>query len=104
MGVVRAGILFTAIVGISVFFAFTKANPFSNPYELKAVFQSSMNLKKGTSQVRIAGIEVGRVKKTEPLEGRRTGALVTMQLEKSGLPIHQDAQLKIRPQLFLEGN
>ena len=104
MGVVRAGILFTAIVGISVFFAFTKANPFSNPYELKAVFQSSMNLKKKTSQVRIAGIEVGRVKKTEPLEGRRTGALVTMELEKSGLPIHQDAQLKIRPQLFLEGN
>src|SRR5215212_795597 len=104
MGVVRAGLLFVAIVGTAVFFGFTKLNPFTNPYELKAVFQSSMNLKKYTSQVRIAGVEVGRVKKIEPLEGRKTGALVTMYVEKSGLPVHSDAQLKIRQQLFLEGN
>jgi len=104
MGIVRAGLLFTAIVGVAVFFGFTKLNPFSNPYELKAVFPSAMNLKKQTSQVRIAGIEVGRVSNIEPLEGRRVGAIVTMQLEKSGLPVHSDAQLKIRQQLFLEGN
>jgi phospholipid/cholesterol/gamma-HCH transport system substrate-binding protein len=104
IGVVRAGALFAAITAVAVFFAFTKMNPFSNPYELKAVFQSSMNLKKQTSQVRIAGVEVGRVAKIEPLQGRATGALVTMQIERSGLPIHSDAQLKIRQQLFLEGN
>src|SRR5919199_5009485 len=104
MGPVRAGLLFVSIIGVAVFFGFTKLNPFSNPFELKAVFQSSMNLKKYTSQVRIAGIEVGRVEKIEPLQGRKTGALVTMYIEKSGLPIHSDAQLKIRQQLFLEGN
>jgi len=104
MGVVRAGLLFVSIVSVAVFFGFTKLNPFSNPYELQAVFQSSMNLKKQTSQVRIAGVEVGRISKIEPLAGRKTGALVTMYVEKSGLPIHADAQLKIRQQLFLEGN
>ena len=104
MGVVRAGGLFLAIVLTAVFFGFTKENPFSNPYEMKLAFKSSMNLKPWTSQVRIAGIEVGRVTKTEPLYGRNTGALVTVHIERSGLPVHEDASAKIRQQLFLEGN
>lgn len=104
MSVVRAGILFVAIVGVFSFFGFTKANPFSNHFELQAQFQNAKNLKKGTSEVRIAGIEVGRIKAVEPLSKDSPGALVTMEIEKSGLPIHDDAQLKVRPLLFLEGN
>ena len=34
----------------------------------------------------------------------RRWAMITMQIDDSGLPIHRDATLKIRPRLFLEGN
>ena len=56
--------------------------------------------------MRIAGVEVGKVKKVEAVEGGKAGgaAIVTMELKKSALPIHEDAQLKIRPRVFLEGN
>jgi phospholipid/cholesterol/gamma-HCH transport system substrate-binding protein len=104
MSVLRAGLMFVALVGTFSFFAFTKLNPFSNHFELKAQFENARNLKVKTSEVRIAGIEVGRVKSVEPLGKDTPGALVTMEVEKSGLPIHEDAEIKIRPQLFLEGN
>ncbi len=35
----RAGILALVIVGLFTYFGFTKANPFANPYEFKAVVQ-----------------------------------------------------------------
>ncbi|MBA3311145.1 MAG: MCE family protein [Nocardioidaceae bacterium] len=104
MSPVRAGMLFVAIVGVFVFFGFSKVNPFSNHFELKAQFQSAQNLKNKKSEVRIAGVEVGRIKSVESLSADSPGALVTMEIEKSGLPIHSDAELKVRPLLFLEGN
>ena len=53
--------------------------------------------------MRIAGVEVGKVKKIEPLEGTNA-AVLTMELKKTALPIHADATAKIRPRIFLEGN
>ena len=38
MSVVRAGLLFVTIVAVAVFFGFTKMNPFSNHFQLKAQF------------------------------------------------------------------
>jgi hypothetical protein len=43
------------------------------------------------------------VKEVKPL-GDGKGAQVTMEIQKTGLPIHTDAQMKIRPRIFLEGN
>jgi ABC-type transporter Mla subunit MlaD len=54
--------------------------------------------------VRIAGINVGKVKKIEGLGKGRTGALITMEFEDKGLPIKEDATFKVRPRIFLEGN
>ena len=54
--------------------------------------------------MRIAGIEVGKVKKVESMGDGSGLAKVTMEIEKSGLPIKRDAQLKVRSRLFLEGN
>ncbi|HMJ94717.1 MAG TPA: MlaD family protein, partial [Thermoleophilaceae bacterium] len=62
----RAGILALVIVGLFAYFGFTKANPFANPYEFKAAFNDVNNLKRN-SPVRIAGVEVGKVKKVEPI-------------------------------------
>ena len=67
-----------------------------------AVFQSANSLRVN-SPVRIAGVAVGKVKAVKPKEGTDE-ALVTMEIKKNGLPIHEDATAKIRPRIFLEGN
>jgi phospholipid/cholesterol/gamma-HCH transport system substrate-binding protein len=99
----RAGLLALVLLGVLTYFGFTKANPFANPYEFDAVFRTASNLQPN-SPVRIAGLDIGKVKSVEPVDGDTEGARVTMELEEKGLPIHEDAQLKIRPRIFLEGN
>jgi phospholipid/cholesterol/gamma-HCH transport system substrate-binding protein len=99
----RAGVLALVVVGLLTYFGFSKANPFSNPYEFKAVFNDVNNLKP-KSPVRIAGVEVGKVLKVEPVKDGKGAAQVTMQMKEAGLPIKRDAELKIRPRIFLEGN
>ena len=99
----RAGVLALVLVGLCTYFGFTKANPFANPYEFKAVFNDVNNLKP-KSPVRIAGVEVGKVVKVEPVTDGKGAAEVTMEIEDKGLPIKEDAELKIRPRIFLEGN
>jgi phospholipid/cholesterol/gamma-HCH transport system substrate-binding protein len=99
----RAGILALVVVALFAYFGFSKSNPFSNPYEFKAVFNDVNNLKP-KSPVRIAGVEVGKVLKVEPVESGKGAAEVTMQVEDRGLPIKKDAELKVRPRIFLEGN
>jgi phospholipid/cholesterol/gamma-HCH transport system substrate-binding protein len=98
-----AGGIALGLMVLAVFFAFTKANPFSSKYELIAVFESANNLAE-RSPVRIAGVEVGKVKKVEPMGDGSGLARVTMEIEERGLPIKRDAHLKIRSRLFLEGN
>src|SRR3954469_2459428 len=97
----KAGMVAIVIIVVAVFFGFSRANPFHHPYQLKAAFASANNLKT-RAPVRVAGVTVGEVKKVEPIKGG--GAMVTMAIEKSGLPIKKDAQLKVRPRIFLEGN
>jgi virulence factor Mce-like protein len=104
----RAGLVAILVVVIACYFAFEKHVPFlTHHYQLKAVFQNATNLRT-SSPVRIAGVNVGTVtsvKTYKDQNGTATGAaLVTMSLNKNGLPIHSDATLKIRPKLFLEGN
>ena len=96
------GLVALTIAAVAVFFGFTKSNPFANPHEIKAAFKNVNDLKP-RSPVRIAGVNVGKVKKIEPMEGGR-GAVVTMEIKKEGLPLHDDAQAKVRPRIFLEGN
>ena len=99
---VAAGIVLILLVAVAAYIAFTKNNPFANPYELRAVFKHAHEIKP-RSPVRIAGVRVGKVTSIKALPDRRM-ALVTMEIEEKGLPIKRDAQLKIRPRLFLEGN
>ena len=63
----RAGVLALVIVSLFAYFGFSKNNPFANPYEFKAVFNDTNNLKP-KSPVRIAGVDVGKVLKVEPVE------------------------------------
>jgi len=102
MSVFKAGILAITTLVLLAYFGFTKANPFANPYELKAMFRDVESLKT-RSPVRIAGVEVGKVTKVEPKDGGGA-AEVTMELEDDALPLHEDARLQIRSRIFLEGN
>jgi len=98
-----AGLIAVLVVGLGTFFAFTKANPFASPYELEAVFANANRVAE-RSPVRIAGVNVGEVTSVEAVEKGTGYARVKMEISDEGLPIHQDAQLKVRSRLFLEGN
>ncbi len=97
---VRFALVLLLIVIVGVYFGFTKHLPFKHGYQLKAQFNSAVNIH-SKSPVRIAGVDVGKVTSIQR-EGN-TG-LVTMEIENKGLPIHEDASVKIRPRIFLEGN
>ncbi len=93
------------VIGVIVFLAavyagFTKKVPFVEGYRVTAVVQSSNQLR-GGSPVRIAGVDVGKVVGLE--HGPGTTALVTLELADRARPIHTDAEIRIRPRLFLEG-
>jgi ABC-type transporter Mla subunit MlaD len=96
----RVAIIAIVLLVIGTYFAWTKELPFQNPYELRAVFSNAVNIR-ADSPVRIAGVNVGKV-----TGSRRVGeaAEVTFTVDDEGRPIHEDAEVEIRPRIFLEGN
>ena len=103
MSPVAAGLLTLVVLCVVVYFGFTKAIPFRHHYTVSAVFGSANNIRPG-SPVRVAGVNVGKVTGVGHVEDGRQAAIVTMRIDKEGLPIHRDATFKIRPRIFLEGN
>jgi phospholipid/cholesterol/gamma-HCH transport system substrate-binding protein len=101
-GPFKAGVIALVVILLLTAWGFTRLNPFKSTFELRGTFASANNLQP-KSPVRIAGVNVGAVKEVKSL-GDGKGALVTMEIEKMGLPIHEDAEMKIRPRIFLEGN
>jgi ABC-type transporter Mla subunit MlaD len=106
----RNALILIALVVIGVYLAWTKSIPFQSHYELKAVFANAANIRKD-SPVRIAGVNVGKVENVRSVcsNGGTDGCAsnyseVTFTVDDSGRPIHSDAQIEIRPRIFLEGN
>ena len=97
-----AGMIGIVILVLAVYAAFIHKYPWQNPFELKATFSNANNLALN-SPVRIAGVNAGKVTKIETKQGS-SASVVTMSLNDNALPIHKDAQAKIRPRIFLEGN
>ena len=97
-----AGAILIVLIAILCFIAFSPSLPFSSPFQLKAVVQNAANIQP-RSPVRIAGVNVGEVKDVAR-QGDSTASVITMNIEDKGLPIYQDAQIKVRPRIFLEGN
>lgn len=92
------------VIAIAVYLVFGGPIPFrSSPFVLRAVFTANTNLHI-PSPVRIAGVDVGTVTGVRRIGGRGDAGVVTMRIDKSGLPIHSDATAAIRSRLFLEGN
>lgn len=118
------GLVLVIVVAIASLLAFTKQLPWGDKFEVQAVFASAQSLRPD-SPVRIAGVEVGKVTKVEPLANAepdqqtaqtsgdpaladpspgQQAAVVTMELDDNAMPVHSDASFKLRPRLFLEGN
>ena len=121
------GLGLVIVLAAASYMAFAKKLPWSHEFTIKAVFSSAQSLRT-SSPVRIAGVNVGKVVKVEPLVGAEadeataqasgspaaatsgsgpTGeqaAIVTMEVQSNALPLREDATFKLRPRLFLEGN
>jgi phospholipid/cholesterol/gamma-HCH transport system substrate-binding protein len=96
------GAITLIVVCLAAFFGFTKHVPFTHGFRVNAVFESANSIRKN-SPVRIAGVNVGKVTRIAGKPGT-DAAVVTMEIDKKGLPLHKDATMKIRPRIFLEGN
>jgi len=103
ISLVQVGVLGLILAVAVTYFGFTKALPFRDHFEVRAVFASANNIKPN-SAVRIAGVNVGKVVAVEHGTDGRNDAVVTMRMERKGLSLHDDATFKIRPRIFLEGN
>jgi phospholipid/cholesterol/gamma-HCH transport system substrate-binding protein len=99
----KAGLIALVVVIVGCYLGFTKSIPFKSQFLIKADFRSSNQIKPH-SPVRIAGVQVGEVKKVQPTSPGADSAVVTMSISDNGRPIHADATAKIRPRIFLEGN
>jgi phospholipid/cholesterol/gamma-HCH transport system substrate-binding protein len=99
---VKVGLLVLVGIVAVTYFAFSKHVPFTHGFRVKAVFESANSIRTN-SPVRIAGVNVGKVTAIARQPGTDT-AIVTMELDDRGLPLHKDATAKIRPRIFLEGN
>jgi phospholipid/cholesterol/gamma-HCH transport system substrate-binding protein len=100
---VTVAIITIVVLTIVTYLAFTKQIPFKSKYTIDAVVQSANQLK-ADSFVRIAGVNVGKVTKVEPVGKGEQAARVTMEITEKGRPIHKDATLKVRPRIVFEGN
>jgi phospholipid/cholesterol/gamma-HCH transport system substrate-binding protein len=98
------GLLVLILAGILAYGGFSKHVPFTHGFRVNAVFENANNVRPN-SPVRIAGVNIGKVKKVTAYKGGDGNmSLVTMEIDKAGLPIHKDATMKVRPRIFLEGN
>ena len=100
---VWAGLIALVVIVVATYFAFARELPWSDHYEVKVHFEESVNVKE-RQPVRIAGVDVGKVVKVEHADPPKRLVEVTVRIEDEGRPIHEDAQVKIRPRIFLEGN
>jgi phospholipid/cholesterol/gamma-HCH transport system substrate-binding protein len=99
----QAGLIGLLLIAVLAYLGFSKDIPFTRPFQLEAVFENAPPIQEGTA-VRIAGVDVGKVSTVESLGGDSPGVRVVMKLEDSALPIHENAEIKARPRIFLEGN
>jgi virulence factor Mce-like protein len=99
-----AGIIAVVVIAVAVYATFGGSTPFAgSPFVLKAVFTSETQLHI-PSPVRIAGVDVGQVTAVHRVGDGSQVAVITMDINRQGLPIHADATAGIQSRIFLEGN
>ena len=97
------GIVVLALILLFVYYVFARPDPFADRFKLRAVVTSVTGVTPGITPVRIGGVDVGEVSAVRSFRGSRR-SIVTLELDDEALPVHADAEVKMRPRLFLEGN
>jgi phospholipid/cholesterol/gamma-HCH transport system substrate-binding protein len=82
------------------FYAFNQGLPFGHRFTLSAEVRNSYNVR-GGDPIRIDGVDEGQV---QGVSAAGRFSRITFTLDRSALPIHQDATVRIRDRLFLEGS
>ncbi len=99
-----AGVIAAVVIALAVYLAFGGPTPLAgSPFVLKAVFTSQTQLHI-PSPVRIAGVDVGQVTSVQRIGNGSQGAVITMDIDQQGLPVHANATAAIQSRIFLEGN
>jgi phospholipid/cholesterol/gamma-HCH transport system substrate-binding protein len=102
-----AGLIGVVVAVFITIVVFNKGLPIGgSQYVLKAMFTSVTQLHI-PSEVRTSGVTVGQVVSVQRVAGSSStsqAAVVTMDINSDGLPIHSDATVRIIPNIFLEGN
>jgi virulence factor Mce-like protein len=102
MAPATVGLVVVLVITALMYLGFTKDIPFTKGYRVNAVFNSANSLRPN-SPVRIAGVDVGKVKSVKRYKDTDM-SVVEMELKEKALPIHKDATVRIRSRIFLEGN
>ena len=102
-GAFAVGLSVLLAIAVFVFYVFARPDPFADPFRVKAVVTSVSGVTPGITPVRIGGVDLGKVAAVQSFRGSRR-SIVTLELDEEALPLHRDAEVKMRPRLFLEGN
>jgi phospholipid/cholesterol/gamma-HCH transport system substrate-binding protein len=97
------GIAVLLVLVLFVYYVFARPDPLGDAFRIRAVVTSVSGVTPGITPVRIGGVDVGEVAAVRSFRGSRR-SVVTLELEDEALPVHTDAEVKMRPRLFLEGN
>jgi phospholipid/cholesterol/gamma-HCH transport system substrate-binding protein len=97
------GAVVLVLIALFVYYVFARPDPFGDEFRIRAVVTSVTGVTPGITPVRIGGVDVGEVAAVRSFRGSRR-SIVTLELRDEALPVHTDAQVKMRPRLFLEGN
>lgn len=84
----------TAVTGVGMLRNLAFNKPWVDTYTVKAAFADAKGVVAGSSEVRLAGIDVGVVDDID-LEGGR--AVLTMRIERRYGDLYRDARMRIRP-------
>ena len=98
----QAGLIGIVLIVIAVFLAFSKDIPFTEALRGERGLRHRPADHPGT--VRIAGVEVGKVSAVGSAGEGSEAVKVSIKMKDNGLPLHENAELKVRPRIFFEGN
>ncbi|MGX6447089.1 MlaD family protein, partial [Patulibacter sp. S7RM1-6] len=102
---VRWGLGAILLAVLAAYLAFGGPVPWGGARQMHVLTRDAGSLRPGAAtKVRVAGVDVGNVSRIEPLKGKPGITDITVDLEKDAPAIREDATVKIRPRLFLEGN
>jgi virulence factor Mce-like protein len=96
---VAAAIVILGALAVT-FYAFNQGLPFVHRFSVYALVSNSVNVR-GGDPVRIAGVNVGEV---SSVTDAGNASRIELALDRSALPVHRDATIRIRDRLFLEGS